>query len=534
LDITVFCGKFVAETLKMRKNTTHSLQQIAAALGPAELEATAAFIAGFNRKYGEYEPKTLKLFNFILDNTKAPDFSDQMVKAHLFPEMDEGTFTKLVARLKEKIFESLQLEVNLSRGNSHAPSWLAKQRGKKALIAAEILSIKGLRAEADELLRKVLRDGQKFELYELAGAASRQLYIHVCAQLGSEKGEDLRQQSEFYNKLACIERQVDLLFYQIGFKRENPYQGEASFRHLASEIKRLSTDLQGLTAPGIEYLLSHLKISYWEGVGAFDNQLAEAQKVRELLSNNPGISSALRQTNIALQAMTAALHLRDFASALGFGQEARAFTSLSTYNGRKVATYLAVVLTQNRQYEQAKDILHQILAQPLLKEQELEYATYLMAYLDFLQGLYSSAKSRLKSISLLRRQKQQDWALGIEVFELQLRIELGQYDVAEDLIANLQRRILRQGEKEKPSQRLFTLVRLLHALSTESFQFKPFALKNAKVITMLQNSRPGYRWDPFGPELIPFETWLGQHSGIALAGSVYAEPNQEDWVEVLL
>jgi len=518
----------------MRKNTIQSLQQIAGALGSAEAEATSAFIAGFNRKYGEYEPKTLRLFHFILDNTKALNFSDEEVKSRLFPEMDEGTFSKLVARLKEKVFESLQLEVNLSRGNAHAPSWLARQRGKKALIAAEILSIKGLRAEADELLRKVLRDSQKFELYELAGAASRQLYIHVCAQLGSEKGEDLRQQVETYNKLACIERQVELLFYQIGFQKENPFKGEATFRLLAGDIKRFSTELKDIPAPGIEYLLSQLKITYWEGVGSFENQLAEAQKLRELLNLNPGVSSSLRQTNVALQAMTAALHLRDFEFAIGFGQEAMGLTSLATYNGRKVAAYMAVVLAQNRQYGAAQTILHQILAQPLLKDQEKEYATYLLAYLEFLQGQYSSAKSRLKTISLLRRQKQQDWGLGIEILELQLRIELGQYDVAEGLIANLQRRIQRQGEKDKPSQRLFTLVRLLHALSMDSFQFKAFASKNAKVISLLQNSRQGYRWDPFGPELIPFETWISHHSGISVSATDFSEKGQEDWVEVLL
>ena len=62
----------------MRKNTTNSLRQIAAAMGPAEVEATAAFISGFNRKYGEYEPKTLKLFTYTSDNTKVENLSDEV------------------------------------------------------------------------------------------------------------------------------------------------------------------------------------------------------------------------------------------------------------------------------------------------------------------------------------------------------------------------------------------------------------------------------------------------------------------------
>lgn len=65
---------------KMRKNTILSLRQIVKAMGPAEIEATAAFIAGFNRKYGEYEPKTLKLFSYISDNTKVENSSDDEVK----------------------------------------------------------------------------------------------------------------------------------------------------------------------------------------------------------------------------------------------------------------------------------------------------------------------------------------------------------------------------------------------------------------------------------------------------------------------
>jgi hypothetical protein len=518
----------------MRKNTTESLRQIAAAMGPAEIEATSAFIAGFNRKYGEYEPKTLKLFSYISDNTKLKNLSDEGVKNHLFPDMDEGTFSKLVARLKEKVFESLQLEVNLSRGKAYAPTWLSRQRAKKTLISAEILSIKGLKTESDELLQRVLRDSQKYELYDLAGSACRILYIHLCTQLSSEKGEAMLQQAENYSRLACLERQAELLFYKYGFQKENPYRGEQPYRQLAAEIKRLSSELQGRSARGIEYLISQLKILYWEGVGSFENQAAEAQALRTLLSATPGISSPIRRVNAALQSMTAAMHLRQFQQAKQHIDEARSLSSLTSYSGRKVATAQAIAYIQIGHYAEANGFLQELLNQPQLQNSEREHVQYLLAYLDFMMGHAHKAKAGLKSLSLLRRQKLQDWSLGIEVFELQLRIDMGQFDVAEGLISNLQRRIQRQGEKEKPSQRLFTLVRLLHALSMESFQFKTFWAKNPDALEMLQDSRLGYRWDPFGHEVVPFENWLSSHAGIPLDASLLCALPQQDWIEVEL
>lgn len=519
---------------KMRKNTTESLRQIVAALGPAEIEATAAFIAGFNRKYGEYEPKTLKLFSFISDNTKSKNLTDEAAKNQLFPSMDEATFSKLVSRLKEKLFESLQLEVNLSRNSSYAPTWLSRQRARKLLISAEILSLKGLKTDSDELLKRVLRDSQKYELYDLAGSACRLLYIHLCTQLSSEQGEGLQQQAESYSRFACLERQAELLFYKYGFQKEDPYRGEQPYQQLAGEIKRLSTELAGRSAWGIEYLISQLKIVYWEGVGSFENQASEVQNLRNLLSDHPGISSPIRQVNASMQAMTAAMHLRKFNQASEYIKQARALSSLSSFSGRKVATCQAIVYIQTGQYEQANEVIQDLLAQPLLQNGEREHVQYLQAYLDFIEGKVQRAKMQLKSIDLLRRQKLHDWSLGIEIFELQLRIDLGQFDVAEGLISNLQRRIQRQGEKDKPSQRLFGLVRLLHALSMESFQFKSFWTKNPDALEMLQDSRLGYRWHPFGHEVLPFENWLSSRAGISLDAPLLCELPQQDWIEVEL
>jgi len=115
-----------------------------------------------------------------------------------------------------------------------------------------------------------------------------------------------------------------------------------------------------------------------------------------------------------------------------------------------------------------------------------------------------------------------------------LRIDLGQFDLAEGLISNLQRRIQRQGEKEKPSQRIFALVRILHALSLESFQFKAFWMKNPDAIGLLKDSRLGYRWDPFGHEVVAFENWLCSHIGVSVSSASEVELPQEDWVEVEL
>ena len=100
------------------------------------------------------------------------------------------------------------------------------------------------------------------------------------------------------------------------------------------------------------------------------------------------------------------------------------------------------------------------------------------------------------------------------MYEIQLRIGLGQFDLAEDLIHNLKRRVERMGEKDKPSPRTFTAIRILHSLSVESFNFKAFWEKQAELVRMLNDPRPGYRWDPFGPEVSPLEGWLANAAGV--------------------
>ena len=272
-------------------------------------------------------------------------------------------------------------------------------------------------------------------------------------------------------------------------------------------------ELNGESAPGIEYVLSQLKLLYWEGIGSFEKQAKEAELLEGLLHQFPGISSDLRRVNVALQSMTAAFHLRDFSSAEGFAERAMSMSSLNHYNGRKVATYQVVVLIQLKKFDEAGGILSALAAQPLLRDPEIEYVQYLKSYLEFQKGSALEAKTALKSISVLRRQKQQDWIFGIEMYEIQLRIGLGQFDLAEDLIHNLKRRVERMGEKDKPSPRTFTSIRILHSLSVESFNFKAFWTKHAELVGMLNDPRPGYRWDPFGPEVSPLDAWLAEAAG---------------------
>ena len=88
------------------------------------------------------------------------------------------------------------------------------------------------------------------------------------------------------------------------------------------------------------------------------------------------------------------------------------------------------------------------------------------------------------------------------------RIEIGDTDSVDLNVSNLEKFVKRISKKGIIPTRYKVILRVLVALSNESFNFKKVKLKKQKYLELLNTRDLELSWEIKGPELIPFNIWF--------------------------
>lgn len=495
----------------MSRNDSKALAEILSKMSPAEREAASSFISGFNRKYGSYEPKTLKLLQFIADNTSAelPDAST--LKKELFPDMNETAFIKLISRLREKLLESWIIDVNLERKGRFAPSWVLRQKSRKRIIMIELLINQGLFAEAKHLISKTERDCIQAELYDLLITLKHIHYILICQQEGSEYAEKIYADLPRIQAADAVKRRAELAFYRHQFFGRNKASAKLNLQTLKTDIREIEAEAGLKNVPTAQYYLQYLKILHHEKTGQYGKMIPVVNEILELFDRAPAVNLPIRRANAHLQLFTAHQFLKNHEDALTHARKAGEIInnqSKAAVEIRKVQFYPLLHL---RRFDEAEQLLNQveIQARKLHGENQvyLEKIEYLRAVLLFKRKDFSSAARILSGLKFLPEEKG-GWNVGIRLLQIQNRIEKHLFDAADTQIANFKRHLERIGKAGELNKRSIIILRILHDLAANAFHFKETFQRQKSLLELLNDGAEDYRWDPFGAEVIPFNQWF--------------------------
>lgn len=509
--------RFVQKWVVMKKNSPDALRPLVKSMSPQEQEVAKQVIVGFNRKFGDYEPKTLKLFQFISDNTDLGNFDDEEVKNLLFPEMDEGTFGKLTSRLREKIFESLILDVNLDRKGAYQPSWLVRQKARKNLIAAEILSIRNQRDKAEKLIRKTVRECQKHELYDILIGLNHISFVNTCSTKGGEYTSKNFEDFESYLEKERLKKTAEMHMYKYAFYGVNKSSAKPKPNDVLKDIQKIEYALEhGPEVPSAQYFLLQLKTVYWELKGNFNNQVRFARQLRDLFVKHPHLGSDIRNINAYLQEFTALLNLSAYKEALESIREAQNLAVPGTSSYFEITKNQVYPLIHLGRLHEARKIVEDLLDDDRVQGLMQEKLRYLLCVILRENGQFGLVSRTLMELSELPSAQRNGWNVGVRFMEIQNRLESELFDLAETQIQNLKRFMERHSDSMIDRKRDVIILRILLQLSKLDFNFTEFMSKHAQLVDLLQDTRPDYRWDPFGAETIPFDQWLRKMAGLPL------------------
>ncbi len=495
----------------MSRNDVEPLHALLSKMTPAEREAASAFIAGFNRKYGSYEPKTLKLLQCISDNTHA-DLPDSFsLKASLFPDMTDIAFSKLLARLREKLLESWIIDVNLDRKDRFAPSWVVRQKARKRIIMVELLINQGLFAEARHLIRKTEKDCVSYALYDQLIALKHIQYILISQQEGSEYGEDIFNEMPLLQAKDQVKKRAEMAFYRHQFYGRNKASAKLSIEALKNDITEIEANPGLSSVPAAQYFLFSLKALYHEKNGQYGKIIPVIQRMLQLFAEQPSVHLPIRQANAHLQLFTAHCFLGSFQDALQHAEAAGAIINNQSKASVEIKKVKFYPLLHLNRLDEAENVLNEVSfhAEKLHGENHvyLEKIVFLRAVLAFKQKSYAQAARLLSSLSHLPEEKD-GWNVGIRLLQIQNRIEKHLFDAADTQIANFKRHLERIGKSDKLPKRAVIILRILHDLASNAFHFSQTLERQQPLLDLLKDNAPDYRWDPFGAEVIPFDQWF--------------------------
>lgn len=492
----------------MPVNKASNIRKVIASLKTQEKETLRQYLSSFHTKYGEYTPKTLQAFDLINDNTDS--ITDEELYIALCGDAPKDTYLKLMFRLKEKVFESLILDINLKRKGIYSDPWVKQQQIRKNLIIADLLTTRGLTEEALTLVNKSIKEGLKYELYtEMTQFLSYKFNILLRSKQ-FEQAEKVEKEYLKYSAYAEIQSKANYYFYTVTFGMDKKPDPEKLVTTLQEKIADLESykDIQKVV---IAYLyLVLMKIQLEEIRGNYMTIIELANESLALLARTPTIAKKARYANTYLQLYSASMHLSNYNEAFGYLAMAKNYINQNSKNLLETLEYSMYAMFYAERFEDCMDINKECykLAKrltgpddPVFSKLDLE-----KAYIQFAMGNYQDCL-----LTLIQTRDTRKTSPSVNycnrLLQIMAKIETKDYDSAENLIENFRKYLELLQKQKKTTRREHLIFRSLLNLYRNEFHFDPPDERQKKMLEQLSSTDLPVQWKYFTAELHPYHVW---------------------------
>lgn len=487
-------------------NYLDSIQQILATLDKFELDIFRNFIEVGQRR--NKSGNTSRIVSTLLSN---PDISVTDLRKSIGRGVSEEALYKSLTRVKEKLLESLVLDVNLRESGKYSSVFTTSTLSRKKIMQAVILFSRGLEKEGRKLLERVIDQGKKYELYD-------ELF-EVMHWVRNENG--LRFGRQKYDKYT-----QDMIFFQICrdgvYEARNIYydyymlsdrSGEVSVKRkwAGQAVESLKIILDQTDSSLVRYyyylLLSELYALKRESEKT--DELAE--ELLSLLRTSPALKMDLKVGIAHSDIADMMLSCEKYDQAFKFGKKALYHFEKSTYNYLIAEEMIFKSLFLQGEMSKAKVILNRVLEDnqisnfPLIRSKFLFYQSCFL----FVRRDFAGSIKMLSEVGELKKDKY-SWNIVLRILLILNFIEGGKYDVVESEIDSFRKYMNRIKKRGDILPRYTLIVELLVSLRNNGLDFEKTYKENKANLRKLSSQREGFRWDSKSPELISFQQWFLQ------------------------
>lgn len=483
------------------------VRQIVGRLKPFEAEVTRNYLSAFDRKNREGNNKSLAAFDLIVGNDK---LSYEDLKSAISPNVNKYTFNKFLARLRDKIFDSLLLDLNIQRKGSYSDWFRTRQSCTKRWVLIINLIGRGNESSALQLLREQIKTCEQYELYDLLSSA-----YHIEANIGG-----LREGPKYFEKLQqrmkwaekCRDAEYKALhwntkYYMTADRKASQSEQFGMLTEALADLQQLFTETN---VGKVGKLALTFAMEYHQQVGELEDARQAGQQLLQLVRERKSLHTPTDRTTSYAQVAYNDFLMRDFEHGLRQLEHALEGAGVGSYNFIVLMTLKATMQYFSSDVDDAMDTVENMLHSSFIGIANTERCklTYIKACLLFNAGAYSQAYQLFQSDNILMESDPEGWNIGVRVMSILCLIEMQLEDMADLFIESL-RKFIKQNENErdyKPRDK--AILSVLRSLEHCSFDFAKTYFKNQDLFALLESDHPEYRWQIKSHEFIVFHEWF--------------------------
>jgi hypothetical protein len=477
------------------------IQSLVLSLTDDEKRIAKQYLLAFDKKKREYIPKIILLFNHIIINQydKKPPFE------HLYPSKNKAAFQLLCYHLRNKVLESLILEVNTNRPGYTSPIGKANIECYKMLMQALLCFGKGQSQLAISLLNTLISKGRKNEIYPviIEGLYIKKRVLNL--RYGSKNSIKLQQKIEKYENRRDAGHQIIELKNQ--FQNLTGFSNTISKKQLAFEKKIENTEQkykQHLT-PKLEYNFLNLRMNYHQSIMQFETSNNYCKQMQKLIDTHKHLYTETTEGGLLLNLAHNYTLMGSFKKSLLNAKKANNLFNTGSFNYFILQKTTFYALYYQAKYTEAYTLAQTNKTLPQAQKTSFQQSqwNYWVAVCLFNKQEYKQAQKLLNEIHEIKKDTE-GWNFSVRVLNFACSVELKDWDTGDIQIDALRNFYYR---KQGLGVRTNTIIKILMGLEY-SYNFKEVFAKHKKELEKLKTAKGWYKLKMQTPELFLFQQWF--------------------------
>lgn len=486
-----------------------SLRELIQALNPEEVEVARNYLKAFPLGGNTRDVKTLKLLD-TLAARQNQDLSERDIMYLCYGTLKQGALDRLVLRLRDKLIESLVLDINVERQGAYSDRWRIMTRIRKQINVAQILTGRGLIKHSLYLLQAAIEDAKTYEFYDELLIALR-LQIQDSTIIKGEKEfnriYDLIKQYTVHRD--AVERAY-LIYAEYPIKNHFRSGIAESSDWTNKNIALMERDYKITGSATVGYLLHIIKYSIYSQRGDIKHSKENMLELVSLLNKSKAIYTPARMGINFARLGEVELQLENFDQAIGFAYKGFDILKMKEVDQLSCLEIIGLATFYQQDYSSAKDILSQCVRRgEIIGDSEFRIGRrmLILAWIYFMEKEFKLCLSLVKQINPIEKDSE-GWNIGLRILTIMVLIELYQEEKADQTILALKQHIIKLRKETSVNPRATKILNLFITLEKNGFQFKGFYPRVEETLKRLGQKTGELKWMPYTFELMPFQRWL--------------------------
>ncbi len=485
--------------------TLNSFKNLVNKLKREEVKSLLKYLRYYQDAKDDTKGKGVMLIEAILAD---PDCTTKDIQIGLYGSENYHAFNKLLNRTKDKIYEVMLFDQNLSK-EFYSDRNRAVFEIRKKLVQSEILYLRGMTDELESFQNKIISKAKQYEVYDSLIEALRAKQRYVGFRFGKTSYDRIENEILKYeiNRKAVIQSRS--LFTKImsvinQSNTSNDYKDD-----LYQAINLLTKDFQTTSSSTVGYYLYYLQAEWFQINNLYKDAESILSKLLKLVLENHSIYTKTRHGDVLMNLSFNELHLGNFDLALQNAVLAKSYyenNSVTMDVAKELEFYCRFFL---KDIDNSEKLIDEIYNSTRSSNTPFLYSkrAYLYACLKTLKGDFSGSNELLQEVKEIEKDKE-GWNLGKRILTIINRIESKDLESADLKVLSLEKFLKRILKFRHVRKRDIAILRILLKLINEGFDFEKVYLQRKRYFDLLESDDPDYGWKIKSPEMIVFHQWF--------------------------